>query len=82
MTKASDENEELFSIGTSTTIDPPERNEKVQELITTYIQDYMEMSHPLISQTQPNLLPVTFTLWRRVALKHLRKLKPSASDFN
>ena len=27
------------------------------------------------------MLPMTFSLWRRVALKHLRELKPSHFDY-
>lgn len=40
-----------------------------------YISDYLQMCEPLLESTQPNLMPVTFTLWRRMALKHLKTLE-------
>ena len=47
---------------------------EVSAIVNDYISDYMEMSLPLMEQTQPNFMPITFTLWRRVALKHLYSL--------
>lgn len=78
----SDQSEGLWSLGTSQILESPKKNQQVTNIVDLYIRDYLVMAgDKLIQEASPPMLPMTFTLWRRIAMKHLRELKPSQFDY-
>ena len=41
---------------------------KLEEVVRQTIEDPMRLAPPLLRVSKPNFVPITFTLWRRLAL--------------
>lgn len=61
----------LTRIASGSSLDLTQDSPQVSQTIQSFVGDYLVMSSTLLARTQPNYLPVTFTIWRRVALLHL-----------
>ena len=59
-------------------------NQKIDNILEDYIVDYVRESEKNLAKGEAPIMPLTFTLWRQIALKRLRKVleRESQNDYN
>jgi len=45
------------------------------DVVQTFVADFCEDSNEIVQKSEPGIVPTTFTLWRRIALKQLRRIE-------
>lgn len=55
-------------------------SQEVKRIVGLFVEDNMTATEQQIRKAGSNLMPVTFTTWRLVALKHIKKLHADSEE--